>query len=177
MRTSKHLVFLPGLLVLLSLAGCDDLLEQTLGASTETAAALAEDDLPNCSRVSNCCDRLAQSPYSSMVPSSVQTTCTDTLGSAAETVITEYQREKALITNQSSVTDDTESQLLSDLEEQWQDRVEPGCRCFLEETVGVLPDLTLPADCESFTTTGALDGATCSDGIDAVLDAAVSGVD
>lgn len=170
MRTLKVLtLFVFSLLLLVSLGACDELLDQTLGASSESAASLAEDDLPNCSRVSNCCDRLSQSPYSAMVPSSVQSTCSDTLGTAADSVISEYQREQSLTSNESA---------LAELEEQWSDAVEPGCRCFLEETVGVLPDLTLPADCESFTTTGALEGgATCSDGIDAVLDAATNGVD
>lgn len=179
MRTLRVLAFVViGLFLASSLTACSDLIEDTLGIGSESAAALAEDDLPNCSRVSNCCDRLSQSPYSAVVPSSVHSTCSDTLGTAADMVISEYQSEQSLITNQSGLTDENETQLLSDLQEQWSSRVEPGCRCFLEETVGTLPDLTMPADCESFTTTGALEGGeTCSDGIDAVLDAATNGVD
>jgi hypothetical protein len=162
--------------VLLALTGgCTEELEQALGVNQP--AALGESELPNCSRVVNCCERLGQGVYGAVIPAAVHTTCDETLGVAASTVIGEYQNERSLVQSRSGLTDQQRTSLLGDLRSQWQSAVEPGCRCFLEETIGTLPDLATPTDCESFTTTGALAGsATCDDGIGAVLSTATNGL-
>jgi hypothetical protein len=155
--------------------GCTEELEQALGL--DQPAALRESELPNCSRVVNCCDRLGQGVYGSVVPAAVHTTCNDTLGVAAGTVIGQYQSARTGVNGQSGLTPEQRTSLLGDLRSQWQNAVEPGCRCFLDETIGMLPNLATPADCGSFTTTGALaGGATCDDGIGAVLQTAASGL-
>jgi hypothetical protein len=157
------------LAISLAISACsEDVVEEALGL--DEPAALQEADLPNCSRVVNCCTTLAEGRFSAVVPTSVSDACTSTVGTAADAAIGEYQRERDGINAQSGVSDDERTNLLNDLQDQWQGRIEPGCRCFLEESVGTAPDLATPADCESFTTTGALgQGATCGDAVDNLI--------
>lgn len=150
---------------------CDEALENALeeAIGDDTPTALRESALPNCSRAVNCCNRLGSDELAALVPETVSQLCTESISAAATSAIDEFQRERDSISNQGGLTDARRTALLNDLEEQWQDRVEPGCRCFTEQTVGQIPDLVSPADCEPVTSTGSLEaGATCSSALDSL---------
>lgn len=150
------------------IASCDVIEEITEEVIDDEASALAEDDLPNCSRAINCCTALESGTISAAIPDTVSEMCNTTVSVAADTAISEYQRELAAIDAQSSITDEQRASLTSDLVAEWQGRVEPGCKCFMTDTVGTLPDLALPLDCEPITTTGDLEGATCSEALESL---------
>lgn len=163
-------VFRMSLLVVCALCfcGCDEIKEITEEVLDDEATALEEDDLPNCSRAVNCCTALEEGSIASVVPDVVSETCQDTVSIAANSAIDEYQRELAAIDSRTDINDESRASLRSDLVNEWQNRVEPGCRCFMEETVGTLPDLALPLDCEPISTTGDLDGATCTEALESL---------
>ncbi len=142
--------------------GCDELKEVIDGE----AAPLKENDLPNCSRVITCCNNTL---LQSVAPGSVNDVCSGSFVPAANGVIETYQSARDEIQN--GLNDD--GQTIEELRTATQDTFEPGCRCFLEETIGALGDDQLPLDCESIKDSGALDdGAMCSDATDALLDGA-----
>jgi len=162
------------LLAAYAVVGCGNIVEDII---QDPPMSLAESDLPNCSRVINCCSRLGQGLYGAVLPESVSSSCTDSVGVAADTAIEQYQVSQQQIDNQTGITEANRAELQSELTENWQNAVEPGCRCFLEQTVGTVPDLVIPSDCESYSTTGTLvGGATCDDGISALIDTAASGI-
>ncbi|MCA9562779.1 MAG: hypothetical protein KC561_04775 [Myxococcales bacterium] len=152
----------------LGFAGCetlDDVAEQVLD---DEASALKDDDLPNCSRVINCCNALETGSISAAVPEAVSSACQNTVAVAADASIDEYQRQLAAIDAQTNVSEEDRATLRADLQEEWQNRIEPGCRCFMEDSVGTIPSIALPVDCEPFTTTGDLEGATCSEALESL---------
>lgn len=137
-------------------SGCDELEEAIQGE----AAPLRENDLPNCSRIITCCNNEL---FQSVAPEAALTQCTTTFVPATGAVIDTYQETRDQI--QRGLSESGES--VDELRTRTQDTFEPGCRCFLEETVGQIGDTALPADCEVVPTSGALDGgAMCSDAID-----------
>ena len=139
----------------LALTGCD-VAESLLDGE---AAPLKEPELPNCSRIITCCNNLADKGVD-------RDECVDAFIPAADTVIENYQRARDNIPGNDAQARDL-------LREETQGLVEPGCRCFLEETIGQLSDLVLPIDCESDKSVGTLEGELmCSDATDALFDAA-----
>lgn len=156
-----------------SLAACD-LKEELTEAIEDTingeAAELAEADLPNCSKVINCCANIEARGISDEISEA----CNEQFKPATQAVIDNYQTSKMRITE--SLEGDAQTEGLSTLTEETQEIFEPGCRCFLEETAGQLENGTIdliPQDCEFDSTTGALDGdLMCSDATDALLEAA-----
>ncbi len=152
----------------LATTSCDVIEEITEEVIDDEASALQEDDLPNCSRAINCCTALESGTISAAIPDSVSEMCNTTVSVAADSAITEYQRELAAIDAQSGISDEQRASLTSDLVDEWQGRVEPGCKCFMTDTVGTLPDLALPQDCEPITSTGDLEGETCSEALEAL---------
>ena len=146
--TKTILLFALGLTM--SLVGCEQILDGE-------ESALAEPDLPNCSRIITCCESLEGN---GLAPSE----CQDVFIPAVETVIDNYQLA------QSRISADAEAS--GALRDETQGLVEPGCRCFLEETVGQIGDFLLPIDCESDKSVGDLEGGECSDATDGLLGAA-----
>jgi hypothetical protein len=139
----------------------------------EEATTLQEPDIANCSRVINCCDRMAEAQYDSIVPEAVRNECTVSIAPSATAVITEYARERDALASRTDVSEERRESLQDDLLETWQDNVEPGCRCFIEETVGNLPALLLPIDCEFIETSGTLPtGLTCDEAATLLLSTA-----
>lgn len=135
--------------------GCDEIKDATEQVLDGEEAELKENDLPNCSKILTCCANLKGK---SITPDAVNEQCDEIFVPAANEVIDNYQ----------SIKDEIEAGTRGDQTvEQWkttsQDTLEPGCRCFLENTVGVISDVALPADCEANTDTGALGAQTCDD--------------
>lgn len=158
---NRSLLWGGALLVLLAVpsTGCDELEEAIQGE----AAPLKESDLPNCSRIVTCCENTL---FQSVAPSAVIDQCNSTFIPAADVVIDNYQTARSEIQGGLANSDQT----VEELRTQTQDIFEPGCRCFLEETVGTIGNAALPVDCEVVVESGALDeGATCTDAVDTLL--------
>lgn len=163
-RLRHHL--LPLAFALLSAIAFTSACSEVEDALDGEEAALKEADLPNCSKVITCCDNLQGRSFT---PSQISSACSDQFEPAANAVIDTYQSAKSGIQDNTQNNDMT----LDELRTQTQDQVEPGCRCFLEETIGTIDAAVLPKDCEADTSTGSLDeGAMCSDATDALFDAA-----
>lgn len=142
----------------LGLVACDALERSFEG----TAAPLREPDLPNCSRILNCCTNLDRQ---TIVPSSVKDACHG-VATPTDTLIEQYQVSRANIQASTSTSAETKAQLIAELRTNTQASLEPACRCLLEETVGniSLDGFLSPADCETITTSGSLPaGAQCDD--------------
>ena len=146
-----------------AITGCDEVKDAVEESIDGEAAALKEPDMPNCSRVVNCCAKLAT--YSA-TPEEINTACTDSINPAADGLIDTYQTARDNVMRDSSLTDETRASLLEELKTTYQEQVEPSCRCFLDETVN---DATgdgflSPSDCEFVPEVGELpEGATCED--------------
>ncbi len=141
--------------LLMTFGGCNAAEELLDGEEAE----LKEAELPNCSRIITCCANLKGR---GIAPDE----CEDAFIPAADQVISTYQAARDNIP-----FDDAEARTL--LRDETQGTVEPGCRCFLEETIGQIDDALLPIDCESDKNVGTLEGdLQCSDATDALLDAA-----
>jgi len=164
---NKYLIALMMITVLYACDKIKDELEETLDGE---ATMLKEVDLPNCSKVITCCDALEARG----IAEEVVAACKGQFKPAANLVIDNYR------TAQQSITDMLEdtAEALDDLKDTTQGSFEPGCRCFLEESVGQVNtgsiDL-LPVDCEINTSTGELSGGLmCSDATDSLLNAAMN---
>ena len=140
-RDKLHLVIVTVFFTILGfsfvLSGCEEILDGE-------AAELKEPELPNCSRIITCCNNLEGN---GLAPSE----CQEIFVPAADAVIENYQTVRDNI----PFNDAQARELLLD---ETQSRVEPGCRCFLEETIGQLGDFILPIDCESDKEVGTLEG-------------------
>jgi hypothetical protein len=148
---SKNLVF--GTLVLTAMAfiGCGVVEDIVDGEET----ALLEPDLPNCSKIINCCANLETN---SLVPDAIKMECADTFSPAASRVISTYQDARGQV--------DADSDAARELYDETRSTVEPGCRCFLEETVGTVDDTLLPLDCEADTSVGDAVAMQCEGAVD-----------
>lgn len=151
---------------------CDEIKDQVTMQIEDTLngeeSPLRELDLPNCSKVITCCDKLKERGYSDEVSS----LCEEQFQPAVDLAIDSYQ------TARDALTDNAEEQeeALNELRSRTQLSFEPGCRCFLEETIGAINtdavDL-LPLDCEVEESSGALEeGAMCSDATSSLLSGA-----
>lgn len=164
----KRLILVIGAMALF-VVGCDAIEEVTDAVLDDEPSALREGDLPNCSRAVNCCAALETGTISAAVPDAVSAACSDTVAFAADASIDEYQRQLQAIDDIPNLTAEARAARRDDLSREWQNRVEPGCRCFMEETVGTIPDLALPSDCEPILTTGDLEGETCSAAMESLV--------
>ena len=149
--------------------GCDEVAEQLEDTINGEVSPLKESELPNCSKVITCCDKLEELGYSDTIIE----TCNQQLKPAADFVIENYQSGRdALLDNAEG--EDQEG-AVNELKESTQGSFEPGCRCFLEETIGAVNSETvdlLPLDCEIDMSTGGLeDGGMCSDAISTLTSA------
>ena len=167
--TFQRLILCLTLLIFSSFA-CSELEDSVEEALDGEVTELKEAELPNCSKVITCCDNIANRNLSDEVTSA----CDSQFKPAANLVIENYQLARDGIQDNTNNNGET----LDGLRTTTQENFEPGCRCFLEETVGQINtdavDL-LPKDCEVDTTTGALDdGNMCSDATDTLLNAATS---
>ncbi|MCC6623319.1 MAG: hypothetical protein IT385_18820 [Deltaproteobacteria bacterium] len=145
-------------LALTSSTSCDALEESIQGQ----AAPLKEPDLPNCSRIINCCSNLNRRVT---IPQTIKDGCTS-IATPTDTLIIEYQESREVIRTNGSTSAQTKAQLEAELRENTQATLEPACRCLLEQTVGnlSLDGLLAPADCETIPTSGQLPtGTTCDD--------------
>lgn len=167
-RDVKRLILVIGAMALF-VVGCDAIEEVTDAVLDDEPSALREGDLPNCSRAVNCCAALETGTISAAVPDAVSAACSDTVAFAADASIDEYQRQLQAIDDIPNLTAEARAARRDDLSREWQNRVEPGCRCFMEETVGTIPDLALPSDCEPILTTGDLEGETCSAAMESLV--------
>lgn len=153
-----------------SLAGCDALLASAEKELQGTAKPLKEADLPNTSKVLNCCANLSGR---SETKGFVADSCTK-MTPQVDIVIANYQKAKKAITDNTATTQEAKTKALSELKTTTQSTLEPASRCLLEETVGKvsLGGFLSPADCEVVTSTGALpQGKKCDDVKDAVMKA------
>jgi hypothetical protein len=141
--------------------------EQTLQG---TAAPLKEADLPNTSRMLNCCANLTNRTETKSFVESTCATITPQIG----IVIAKYQLGKQAIQNDTVLNAQAKAQSLAELKQTSQQTLEPAARCLLQETIGKvsLNGFLSPADCEAVTTVGTLpDGKQCSEVTDAILKA------
>ena len=155
------------LMMISALYACDEIKDQIEDTLDGEATSLKETDLPNCSKVITCCDVLEERGLAEEVVAA----CNGQFKPAANLVIDNYQSARQSLTEMV----DESADALSELKATTQVSFEPGCRCFLEETVGQINtgsvDL-LPVDCEVSTATGELSGdLMCSDSTDALLNA------
>lgn len=163
---NTHLKSLVSLALLAgSTLACDEIKDRVEDSLNGEAAPLKEADLPNCSKVINCCANIESRGLSD----SVTAACNDQLVPAVNGVIDTYQSAKAELQDVESVDNE---EALAELTSNTQETAEPACRCFLEETVGTINTETidlLPVDCEVDTSTGALsDGQMCSEVVDSL---------
>ena len=162
--------YLIALMVTTVLYACDKLKDELEESIDGEATLLKEVDLPNCSKVITCCDALEARG----IAEEVVAVCRGQFKPAANLVIDNYRTAQQGIRD---MLEDTAG-ALEDLKDSTQISFEPGCRCFLEESVGQVNtgsiDL-LPIDCEINTSTGELGGGLmCSDATDTLLNAAMS---
>lgn len=155
------LMMLLTLAIPLSGSACEDEIKDTIQGEE---AELREPDLPNCSRVLTCCANLKSS---GVAPESVTEQCTTSFEPTVDTIITSYQDAKS--------SAEGSEDAVTTVRDTYQTGAEPGCRCFLEETVGQGGDF-IPADCMADTTVGTLPAnATCEDATDAMFTLASGG--
>jgi hypothetical protein len=142
----------------LLLLGCDSL-EKVIDGK---AAPFKEPELPNCSRVLNCCANLSRSQS---VGPTVTPVC-EAIVSPTDLAITEYQDAKAIIKGNNATTQAEKDALLKDLRDTTIAAIEPACRCLIDETIGniSLDGYLAPLDCEVVESTGAIpSGKTCDE--------------
>ncbi len=145
-----------GLVGFVAFAGCDSLATAIDG----TAAALKEPDLPNTSKMLNCCVNLESK---NLTKGLVANIC-PTLDTQVAKVITAYQTTKKGIQDNTNLTAADKTAALAKLKTESQASLEPAARCLLTETIGTLGNAAIPKDCEAVTTIGALpQGKTCDD--------------
>ena len=140
----------------LSLSGCDAAEEILDGEE----AALKEADLPNCSKVINCCANLKSKELSE----GLDDACDEQFVPAANRVIDTYQDAKGEL----SPGSDGERALYDET----RGTVEVGCRCFLEQSVGQIDAVLLPKDCEADTSVGQAEADMCDGAVDELVNPA-----
>jgi hypothetical protein len=134
----------------LCLTGCDAAEEILDGEE----AALKEADLPNCSKVINCCANLKTKDLSD----DINEACDEQFVPSANRVIDTYQSAKG------EVTPGSEAEKA--LYDETRGSVEIGCRCFLEQSVGQIDAVLLPLDCEADTSVGQAEADMCDGAVD-----------
>ena len=163
------------LLLLITLGACENLKEKLEETLNGEASPLAEADLPNCSKIITCCQNLESR---GLTFGETAEACEMKFKPAAQLVIDNYQSAKAEFGEPEAIEDEMREMGLAELKTNTQELFEPGCRCFLEETIGQLNTDTLnllPLDCEVNTSTGALsEGLMCSSATESLLEVVMS---
>lgn len=151
----KTKLLLAAICLAMSLTGCEVAKEIIEGEE----APLKEADLPNCSKVINCCNNgLIQG-----LSEDVDMACADQLVPASSTVIDNYQAAQAELEPGSAASEE--------LRATTQGSAEAGCRCFLEQTIGTL-DVPIPLDCQSDTSVGSVEADMCDGAVDELVNGA-----
>jgi len=152
----------------LCLGACEAAVTSASQQITGTAAPLKEPELPNTSKMLNCCNNLSGR---SETASLVKDIC-PALAPKVTLVIDNYVKAKDAIKADKVTTDAAKTQALADLKSKSQGTLEPAARCLLTETVGKLGSLLTPKDCVADQTVGALpQGKQCADVTSAITDA------
>lgn len=170
MSRHSHLqpLTLSAIAALLVMTGCQALVTDVTNQIDGTAAALKEPDLPNTSRMLNCCNNLMSK---SGTKGLVQSVCEPTSPQVVK-VLNTYQSAKAGISGNANLSAQSKAESLAKLKTDSQATLEPAARCLLSETVGKLGNALIPKDCEVITSTGALPaGKQCSDVTSSITDA------
>lgn len=164
-KMSRFIVVLAALLSLTTLmTGCEAAKE----IINEEEVQLKEADLPNCSKILACCNYLRTDALASgLVPDEVKSACADQFEPAADAVITNYQETRAEL--RQNLNDG--GQTVDDLRTTTQDTVEPGCRCFIEGTIGKISGDFIDA-CAPDTSTGQAGSEACTEAEGDLFDAA-----
>lgn len=162
LRHTRPILIGATLALALPLAGCDAA-ETIIQGQPEP---LREPDLPNCSRIVNCCTNLSESKITGGLVSGF---CED-LSPAVEDVIATYSD-----TRDDIIKGNTNGRAEQESVETWrefgQDTYEPACRCLLEETIAKvsLDGVLTPADCEVINTSGGLESGQVCDDVTSVI--------
>ncbi len=159
-----QMTFLRSFLVLVAgtaaLLGCQSVLNDAAKAIDGTPLALKEPELPNTSKMLNCCTNLMGK---SLTKGLVSEACTPMTPQVTK-VIDTYQAAKKDINANTNLSAQSKTQALAELKTKTQGTLEPAARCLLTETIGKLGNNAIPKDCEADTTIGALpQGKTCDD--------------
>ncbi|MBM4345726.1 MAG: hypothetical protein FJ100_20320 [Deltaproteobacteria bacterium] len=159
------LVFLLGAA---ALAGCQSLVDSAEKSLDGKPLALKEAELPNTSKMLNCCTNLSGRSETKGLVADICPPMTPKV----TLVIDQYQLGKKKITDDNNLTSDAKTKSLAELKKTTQESLEPAARCLLQETIGKLGKVLIPADCEADTSIGALPaGKKCSDVTGAIKDA------
>ncbi|MBI5610099.1 MAG: hypothetical protein HY902_14585 [Deltaproteobacteria bacterium] len=143
-----------------SLLGCQSVLNDAAKAIDGTPLALKEPELPNTSKMLNCCTNLMGK---TLTKGLVTDLCTP-MSPQVTKVIDTYQAAKKQINDNTSLSAQSKTEGLAELKTKTQGSLEPAARCLLTETIGKLGPNAIPKDCEADTTIGALpQGKTCED--------------
>ncbi len=139
------------------------------GTTTDgTVAALKEPDLPNTSKILNCCASLESK---TLTKSLVANFCPNVETQVAK-VLNTYQSTKQSIKDNVNLSAQSKTVALNKLKSESQTTLEPAARCLLAETVGKLGNAAIPKDCEAVSTIGSLPaGKTCEDVKSAITNA------
>ena len=162
----------PLVLVLLLAAtvasGCQSIIDSAEKKLDGTAAPLKELELPNTSKMLTCCANLSARAETKGLVVDICPPMTPKV----TLVIDQYQIGKKKITDDTVLSADAKVKSLAELKVQSQGTLEPAARCLLQETIGKLGKILIPADCEADTSVGALPaGKLCSDVTSAIKDA------
>ncbi len=161
-------VCLQGVLVALALAGCQSLVDSAEKTLDGKPLALKEAELPNTSKMLNCCTNLSSRSETKGLVADI---C-PSMSPKVTLVIDQYQLGKQKINDDKNMTAEAKTKSLTELKNTTQGSLEPAARCLLQETIGKLGKVLIPADCEADTTIGGLPpGKQCSDVTGAIKDA------
>lgn len=151
------------LLSLGAVSGCEELVESTKTALDGKETALKEPELPNTSRLLNCCNNLMAR---TSTKSFVEPICPQ-IQTGVATVLDNYLAAKAEINANQSLNAEAKAKALAEVKANSQAALEPAAKCLLDQTIGKvsLDGFLSPKDCEVIAgdTTKLPDGKTCDD--------------
>ncbi len=148
--------------------GCQSLIDSAEKKIDGTATAAKEPELPNTSKMLNCCNNLSSRSETKGLVADI---CPP-MSPKVTLVIDQYQLGKKKINDDMNLTSEAKTKSLAELKKTTQESLEPAARCLLQETIGKLGKVLIPKDCEADTTVGALPpGKQCSDVTGAIKDA------
>ena len=164
MHSWKHFALASlGVVALVGTTGCEELVESTRTALDGKEAALKEPELPNTSRLLNCCNNLMAR---SSTKSFVESVCPQ-IQSGVATVLDNYLAAKAEVNANQTLTAEAKAKALAEIKTTSQSTLEPAAKCLLDQTVGKISmdGFLSPKDCEVVPgdTAKLPDGKTCDD--------------
>lgn len=153
---------------LLSGAGCESVINDAAKSIDGTPLPLKEPELPNTSKMLNCCTNLMGK---SLTKGLVSDLCNNVSPQVTK-VLDTYQTTKKGIQANTTLSAQSKTESLAKLKTESQGTLEPAARCLLQQTLGKLGAAAIPKDCEADTTVGALpQGKTCDDMQKAITEA------